>query len=476
MRTALLLAALVVSAAFGSEPAAPGAHKLWDVWPSVRISPADPWALKHAGLQSALAELQLRHPGLVGLAVEGASVEGRRIPLLKVGSGATGVLLWSQMHGDEPTATSALLDLLNWLGTQRADPTVQRILSGLTLWIIPMLNPDGTERTQRRNAQEIDINRDALRLSSPEARFLKAARDRAQPAIGFNLHNQNPLLRAGREGNQAAISLLSVPGDEADTVTPGTRRTRQLAVLARQLAEVFAPGRVARYDSEYTARAFGDSMTRWGTATLLVETGGWFGAQEAERLVRLNFVILAGTLAALSDGSLERIDPAAYSRIPLNERDAMATLVVRNARLAGGRGLPPFPADLAFVVPGSFVGDGGRRREPSLIDLGDLSATLGLTELDAKGMLAVPWPGPGMDWPALTAAVTAQGLAVTDEDKLMTALRAKSETAAARPGYSGPVLLYRTDAAGRLRLESAIVRGRWVGDPSAAGLAPPPKH
>ena len=475
MRTVLLFIVIALTAAAESGPATWNAKTLWEAWPAVRVSPADPWAVKHSDLRSALAGLQSRHPGLATIAAEGLSSEGRPIPLLRVGAGPTGILLWSQMHGDEPAATAALLDLLNWLGAHRADPTVQRILSGLTLWIIPMLNPDGTERTQRRNAQEIDINRDALRLASPEARFLKAARERAQPALGFNLHNQNPMLRAGREGAQAAISVLSVPGDDADSITPGTRRTRQLAVLTRQLAETYAPGRVARYDTEYTERAFGDSMTRWGTATLLVETGGWSGPDESARLVRLNFVVLAGALAALADGSLDRIDSAAYDRIPLNERDAMDTLVVRNVRLASGRGLPPFAADLAFVVPDPFTGGSGHRREPALTDLGDLSATLGLAEIDAKGMLAVPWPElkTVKDWPALKAALTAKSLAVTEEGRLRTALHAQGEAAAAKPGYTGPVLLYRTDAIGRLRLESAILQGRWVGDAGAAAPSSP---
>ena len=54
-----------------------------------------------------------------------------------------------------------------------------------------MLNPDGAERFQRRNAQSIDINRDALRLQTPEGRALKALRDRLNPTVGFNLHNQS---------------------------------------------------------------------------------------------------------------------------------------------------------------------------------------------------------------------------------------------------------------------------------------------
>ena len=472
MKPALCLAALLLAVPCSAATPGPlSPPQLWEDWARTRVSPPDPWSLKHAELRLRLEELLARHPELVTLVEEGLSAEGRKIPLLRLGQGPTGVLLWSQMHGDEPTATSALLDLLNWLGVHRGEPAVRSLLANLTLWVIPMLNPDGTQRTQRRNAQEVDINRDALRLATPEGRFLKAVRDRVQPVLGFNLHNQSPLVRAGRRGPQAALSLLSVPGDQAHSITPGTRRTRQLAALVQRLAEPFAPGRIARYDMDYTARAFGDSMTRWGTATLLIESGGWSAPDEAERLVRLNFVVLAGALSALAEGSLDSIDPAAYERIPLNQRDALATLVVRNVRLAGGRGLPPFPADLAFTVPGPFAGDSGRSRGPALVEVGDLSASLGLEELDAGGMLAVPWPEQASDWAALKAALAARGLLTADEATLLAAVHSKGEAAVARPGYAGPVLFYRMTPEGRLRLDSAILRGRWAAD----GGAPLPR-
>ena len=477
MRTVLLVAALVLSgptcSAARQSPGRSSAEApgLWEAWPRVRISPLDPWQLKHTDLRKALDDLQIRHPGLFSITEEGVSAEGRRIPLLRIGAGPTGILLWSQMHGDEPTATAALLDLLNWLGLHHADPAAQRLLSSLTLWIIPMLNPDGTERTQRRNAQEIDLNRDALRLASPEGRFLKAVRDRLKPVIGFNLHNQNPDLLAGRGGRQVALALLSVPGDEAHSQTPGIRRTRQLAVKVQELASAFAAGRVSRYDSDYMERAFGDSMTRWGTATLLVETGGWAAPDESDRLVRLNFVVLLGALSALADGTIEAVHPEDYERIPLNRREALSTLVVRNARLAGGRGLPPFPADLAFTVPGPFTGDALRLREPAVLEVGDLSHAAGLSELDATGMLAVPWPGPAGDWPLLQDSLRAQGLELVDEAGLIAAVRAFGESAVAKPGFTGAVLLYRPEGAAKLRLVGAVIKGRLAGNPGTPGPA-----
>ena len=116
------------------------------------------------------------------------------------------VLLWSQMHGDEPTATAALFDIFEFLRRHRDDPTVRDILSSLTLHVVPMLNPDGAERFQRRNAQSIDINRDALRLQTPEGRTLKAVRDRFQP--------------------RSASTCTTRPGARRSAIRRGRRRSR----------------------------------------------------------------------------------------------------------------------------------------------------------------------------------------------------------------------------------------------------------
>ena len=222
-----LLFALGVVAILGAFHAKPArgagadASALWEAWPhTVEISP---FALKHVELRVRLAAVASRHPGLFSIAEEGVSEEGRRIPLVIVGDGPTTVLLWSQMHGDEPTATSALLDILEHLGRTRKSPDTERLLSQLTIAVIPMLNPDGAERTRRTNAQGIDINRDALRLQTSEGRFLKSVRDRLKPSVGYNLHNHSPNVTAGKHGRQVAISLLSVPFDDASTVNEGRR-------------------------------------------------------------------------------------------------------------------------------------------------------------------------------------------------------------------------------------------------------------
>src|SRR3546814_13337803 len=73
------------------------------------------------------------------------------------GDGHTRVLLWSQMHGDESTASMAIADVFRFLGEHPDHPLVQRLREGTTLHFLPVMNPDGAARFQRRNAQGIDI-------------------------------------------------------------------------------------------------------------------------------------------------------------------------------------------------------------------------------------------------------------------------------------------------------------------------------
>jgi hypothetical protein len=456
------LAALSTQPALG---AGADAFVLWEAWPhTVEVSPI---ALKHEELRVRLAAIAARYPGLFSIAEEGVSAEGRKIPLLVVGSGPTTILLWSQMHGDEPTATSALLDILEHLGRTQRTPDTELLLSRLTLAIIPMLNPDGAARTRRTNAQGIDVNRDALRLQTPEGRFLKSVRDRLKPSVGCNLHNHSPNVTAGKHGRQVAISLLSVPFDDAFTVNEGRRTTMRMAVLVQQLLEPWAKDRVARYDMDYTARAFGDSMTRWGTPTLLIESGGFFGPDEANTLVRLDFVAILGTLHALADGSLAKVDFKAYDAIPLTTRDRLFDVLVRNARVIGGGGLPPYLADVGLNVasarPG-FSGSSPRGTRGGVTEVGDLTDFLGKTEIDLSGRLLVVAPPGGEDgWKKALASLAAHGLAtaagflIVSESNLSAEAKAWLGGAAPlAPGYGGDFLVLVPAGAGRFRVERRI--------------------
>ena len=139
----------------------------------------------------------------------GSSIEGRALRLISLGTGTTDVFLWSQMHGDEPTATQAIFDILNFFASSDFIKEKEDLLKKVRIHFLPMLNPDGAEVFKRRNYLGIDINRDALTLQSPESKVLKKIRDSLQADFGFNLHDQSRYYNAERTPKPATISYLA---------------------------------------------------------------------------------------------------------------------------------------------------------------------------------------------------------------------------------------------------------------------------
>jgi hypothetical protein len=366
--------------------------ELGRVWDAEHLSLPAPPLLRHADVVAALGRLQQEAPDLIGTEVIGESVEGRSINHVALGRGPLKVLLWSQMHGDEPTATVALLDLVDYIRRHREEPLVRRLLDRLELHMVPMLNPDGAERFQRRNAQGIDINRDALLLQSPEGLALKKLRDRLNPPLGFNLHNQSWRTSAGKTGQPATISLLAVSFDEARSDNPGRLRAKKVCAVLRDAIEPFIPNGMGRYDDAFEVRAFGDNLTKWGTSVVLVETGAYAGPEPDHMLVRINFVGLLTALDALASGEVDRADPARYESLPMNDSMLLHT-IVSNALIVTGTGVAPFKGDIGISASRAIRGGSGRRSlgfSARIDDLGDLRVYGALQRIDAEGLVAAP--------------------------------------------------------------------------------------
>jgi hypothetical protein len=380
----MILALAALSATLAVEPQA-----LWDAWPQRRFVQAPAGCLRPADLTAALQSLAAKHAGRARLEEIGRSVEGRPIHLLTVGTGERRVLLWSQMHGDEPSATPALLDLADHLLT---GPEGRPVLDALTLLMVPMLNPDGAERVARRNAQGIDVNRDALSLATPEGRLLKEIRDRHRPLLGFNLHDQDRRTTVGDTGRLATIALLGVAGDPQGTMTEGRARAKRAASAIVSALRPLIGESVARYDEDWSPRAFGDNVTAWGTPVVLVESGGYAGP--LTDLTRLNFVALASVLAGLAADDLAGHDPALYESLARNREDAYADVIVRGGRVLQGAG-GPYRADLAFDVRipdrRAWACDGVADSGPSrIVEVGDARFLAAGRVVDASGALIVP--------------------------------------------------------------------------------------
>jgi len=319
-----------------------------------------------------------------GFAVEriASSVEGRPLRHVRWGEGKTSVMLWSQMHGNESTATMSLADLFRFLGDAPQDPLVARLRENLTLHLMPIANPDGTARFQRRNAQNIDINRDGRMLATPEARALEALRAKVQPEFAFNLHDQNPGTRAGDSEHGVAIALLAERPDEGDETNAVLARSIQIAAAMRIALEPHISGRIARYDSTFNPRAFGERLAQRGTSDVLIESGGIEGDLEKQILRRLNAIALLAALDAIATGEYTRMPAALYEELPENAR-AWPDLVIRGGTIIAP-GQPALRADVLvnFKHALSF-------REGKIADIGDLADIKARRSVGADGLFII---------------------------------------------------------------------------------------
>jgi len=377
---------------------------LYEVWPEARFVKMAAACLRHADLLEYLRALAARFPDSIELEVVGHSFLGRAIQMLTLGSGPNKVLLWSQMHGDEPSATPALLDIASYLLQHADQPEARAVLQNFTLLMIPMLNPDGAEVYQRRNAQGIDINRDALQLATPEGRLLKRIRDEHQPMLAFTLHDQDRRKVVGKTGQVANIALLSVAGDEWQTLTLGRLRTGRACAAIVQALTPFIAGGISRYDEEWSPRCFGDNITAWGTPVILIESGGRPKGREITELTRLNFVAILAVLQGLARDDLAGYDPGVYDALPLNREESWSDVVIRGSHVLLPGSSRAFRADLAFDVLQNDRQVAGCSDDPvvpsQIILVGDAFTHGAGTSIEAFGkVLLTPFKVAVRGWP-----------------------------------------------------------------------------
>ncbi|MGH7483823.1 MAG: M14 family metallopeptidase [Longimicrobiales bacterium] len=150
----------------------------------------------------------------------GYSFEGRPLPLVVYGevpdatpqavlaSGRLRVLLQANIHAGEVEGKEALQILLRELTQGEYDAWAD----SLVLLVAPIYNADGNERVrltnrplqngpiggmgQRPNAQGLDLNRDHMKLESPEARSLVLLLDAYDPHVVVDLHATNGTVHA----------------------------------------------------------------------------------------------------------------------------------------------------------------------------------------------------------------------------------------------------------------------------------------
>lgn len=139
------------------------------------------------------------------------------------------IFILCRQHGDEPASTEAALRLLSGVADGQ-DAALVKNLQQVTLYVIPMVNPDGADAMTRRNGVGADLNRDWGIFSQPETQAVARAARLIRPQIIIDAHNWDgddpynancieaarlettPLVRAQHDIQQAAAQGLARSG------------------------------------------------------------------------------------------------------------------------------------------------------------------------------------------------------------------------------------------------------------------------
>ena len=246
------------------------------------------------------------------LSAFGYSKEGRPLPLVVFGAeeatpgavratGKTRVFIQANIHAGEVAGKEAMLMLVRALAAGRHAAWAD----SLVVLIAPLYNADGNERVdlyhrplqlgpvggmgQRTNAQGLDLNRDHMKLRSPEARSLVRLFRRYDPHVVIDLHTTN--------GTVHAYHLTYAPPLHPDTPRGITRLLREtwLPAVTRQI----------KAEHGWDVYYYGNTPPEEAAAPL-----GWYTFDYRPRFNN-NYAGLRGRFGILSE---------AYAYAPFEER------------------------------------------------------------------------------------------------------------------------------------------------------------
>ena len=309
----------------------------------------------------------------------GSSVLEKPIYKMELGTGEIKVLAWSQMHGNESNATHAMLDLLEIF--EENPQLKEELFSKITLDFIFMLNPDGSEKWTRRNALEIDMNRDFLKMSSKEFKVLKEIAEKGKFDYALNLHEQRTIFTTDGE-HPATLSFLA-PAENAEREITDTRK-KAMAIIVKifENLKTDLPNQIARYSDEFYPTSTGDNFTKMGIPTILFEGGHFPQDYKRDGTRKYYTLALYEGLKAISELNGAEDQWEKYLEIPQN-KETHYDVIYRNVKLN-----TDFECILDVAVQyREDIKDGEDEISftPIVIEVGDVGNRKGWAEIDCTG-------------------------------------------------------------------------------------------
>ena len=144
----------------------------------------------------------------------------------------------------------------------------------------------------------------------------------------------------------------------------------------------FIPGHIAKYSDEYEPRAFGDNFQKWGTSTILIESGGWKDDPEKQFIRKINFIALLSAFKSIAEESYVNTSSDIYESIPFNDK-YIFDVILRNLTVKDGK--KQIKIDIGINLD-EFAGPNEKNifYRSQVDDLGDLSTFFAYKDYDFK--------------------------------------------------------------------------------------------
>lgn len=132
---------------------------------------------------------------LLDVEILGKSAEDRNLYVLKFSNSEFGkdkskikVLIFAQQHGNEQSGKEGAL----LLARELIKPENKYLFDRIDFALIPQMNPDGSEKNQRRNGNKMDLNRNHLILTEPETIALHKLFNEYRFEVTMDVHEYSP--------------------------------------------------------------------------------------------------------------------------------------------------------------------------------------------------------------------------------------------------------------------------------------------
>lgn len=190
----------------------------------------------HNEMTERLKRIVAKNSSIMELTSIGKSVKGKDLWVVKISDNvATDEVepefkYISSMHGDEITGRELTMEFIEEMGNRYGkDEQITKLINNTEIYIMPSMNPDGSEMRQRANARGSDLNRNFPDITRDSQSSSRGRQIETQAVMNFQ-ESRNFSLSANFHGGTI---VMNYPWDS-------TYERHPLDALAQELALVYS--------------------------------------------------------------------------------------------------------------------------------------------------------------------------------------------------------------------------------------------